>query len=162
MREMSRVLRYGGSLVITSENRWMLSRILDPGLTPLITPLRSAVLALVRTLRRHPATGTGSGFPKTFHSPVQIDRMMTMAGTEKIKSFTVGFGPFGIMGRPVLKNTLGIRLHRILQKLADRRVPVIRSTGSHYIAVALKQMPGNAHSGVRNDGKDTFPVTQFG
>lgn len=51
---------------------------------------------------------------------------------------TIGFGPFTFWRRPVLSEPEGMRLHRSLQGAADRRVPLVRSTGAQYLVLAHK------------------------
>jgi hypothetical protein len=50
----------------------------------------------------------------------------------------LGFGPFSFLGRTLLPDPLGIRLHHRLQALADRGVAGLRSTGSQYVVLARK------------------------
>jgi hypothetical protein len=54
----------------------------------------------------------------------------------------VGFGPFSFWSREPLSDVAAIRLHERLQALADRGVPVLRSTGWQYVLSARKQRRG--------------------
>src|SRR2546429_6673175 len=51
---------------------------------------------------------------------------------------TVGFGPFSFLGWKFLSDSSGVRVHRRLQQLADRGVPILRSMGTQYIVLARK------------------------
>jgi len=49
----------------------------------------------------------------------------------------LGFGPFWLLNR-LLPQAFGVKLHRALQGLADRGVPVLRSAGAQYITLSRK------------------------
>jgi hypothetical protein len=51
---------------------------------------------------------------------------------------TCGFGPLTIFRRQLLPAGLGAGLERRLQALADRRVPLVRAAGWHYMVLAQK------------------------
>jgi hypothetical protein len=76
------------------------------------------------------------------HGRRQIDRMFEEAGLVKARSATVGFGPFTMWAREIVPQATGIALHRSLQRLADRGVPIVRSLGSHYVVLASKPKRG--------------------
>ncbi|MGZ4481618.1 MAG: class I SAM-dependent methyltransferase [Gaiellales bacterium] len=133
VREMARVALPGGHVLLTADNRARLTHLLDPRLTPLLSPARSRVKhLLVRTGRRAPRV-----VPST-HWTSHVDRLAAAAGLRKVRSTTVGFGPFSLGGRSLLRDPTGIRLHRRLQALAWRDVPAVRSVGSHYVLLTRK------------------------
>jgi D-aspartate ligase len=68
----------------------------------------------------------------------RFDAVMARLGLEKVRSTTIGFGPFTFWRRPVLSEPNGRRLHRTLQGAADRRVPLVRSMGGQYLVLARK------------------------
>ena len=72
------------------------------------------------------------------HSPGEFDRALSRAGLLKVCGRTLGFGPFSFLGCPLLPAAVGVCLHHRLQRLADRGVPLIRSTGAQYIVVTQK------------------------
>jgi ubiquinone/menaquinone biosynthesis C-methylase UbiE len=133
LREMARVLKPGGFLIATMDNRWALHRVLEPRVTPLIMPLKSR---LVRTLGRW-----GAIQPRTqaVTLPARgVDTAVRRAGLAKLRGVTLGFGPFTIGKFPLVSDERGARLHRRLQSLADRGVPFIRSGGGQYVFLAAK------------------------
>lgn len=139
LREMVRVVRPGGYLILSSENLWQLHHVLDPMLNPLLAGLRPRVGDLLRRM----------GLRKALTAPRhracsnrRFDRMLASVGLEKLHGSTVGFGPFSLAFHTVLPESLGVTIHRRLQVLADRNFPVLRSTGSNYIVLARK--PANA------------------
>jgi len=136
VREMARVLRPGGHLVINADHRNRLNFWLDPFHTPPLAPLRAALkraLGAVRLWRPRPVV-----VPVTYHGIAEFDRILEAAGLERLDGSAFGFGPFTLFGRRVVPERLGVRLHLWLQRLADRGVPVARSTGAQYIVLARK------------------------
>jgi SAM-dependent methyltransferase len=133
--EMARVLRPGGHLIITADNRDRLNTILDPRYNLVLAPLRVSLGgALARLgLRR------ASPYPSaTYHGRGFIDRSLAAAGLDKVKGRTIGFGPFTFFGRGLTSARLGTSLHHRLQRLADRGAPVLSATGAHYLVLARK------------------------
>ena len=146
IREMARVLKPGGHLLVTADNYARLNTWLDPRYNPALTPVRERAKDVLARRGLRPT----SRFPSaTFHRPRFIDRMLARAGLRKVKSRTIGFGPFTFLGRALVPQRVGIELDRRLQRLADRGVPGLRSSGAHYLALA------------RKDGLDFGPNRRF-
>ncbi len=137
IQEMARVTRPGGYVILTADNRLRLHHILDPWLNPALSPLKQGVkAALVRLgLSRRPPNKINS----TLHGRRFIDKTLARFELAKINGMTLGFGPFSLFRRRVLPEPLGIALHHWLQCLADRHVPIFRSTGAQYLVLARKQ-----------------------
>jgi ubiquinone/menaquinone biosynthesis C-methylase UbiE len=134
--EMQRVLTPGGYLLLTADNNARLNRVLDPRSSPLSAPLR---LAAKRLLRLFGVWSPKSGFQPKRHYPREVDRLIGDCGFETVQSRTVGFGPFTCLGKALLTDSIGVRLHRRLQTLASRRGwSPLRWTGSHYLVLAAK------------------------
>ena len=138
LRQMARVVKPGGYLIVSSENLWQLHHVLDPLLNPLLAGLRPRVGDLLRRLRlRKPLAA-----PRHHScSNRAFDRMLAALNLEKLESLTVGFGPFSLAFCKVLPESTGVALHRKLQALADADFPVLRSAGSNYIVLARKPLP---------------------
>ncbi len=134
--EMARVVKPGGCVVLTSDNLARLNHLLDPRWNPALGPLRRF---LKRALERAGLRKPRSFVPSRFHSASYVDRIISESGLEKTKALTLGFGPFSFLGRTLLPDSLGIRLNYLLQALADRGVPGIRSTGSQHLVLARKR-----------------------
>lgn len=136
IQEMARVTKRGGSLLLTADNRARLNVVLDPWLNPgLVLLKRRAKDILDRLgLRRKSLHDLGA----TSHSRHFIDLSLKRVEFVKTRSITLGFGPFSLLHRTILPESLGIRLHYQLQLLADHNVPVFRSSGAHYIVLARK------------------------
>lgn len=128
--EIARVLQTQGDLVLTADNRARLNTWVDPRASLVVVPLKR----LRRRLRPRPSQGARS----RLHFPSHVNALVRGAGFQLGRSGTVGFGPFSFWSRPLLSDQTGSVLHRRLQSLADRRVPILRSSGWHYILSARK------------------------
>lgn len=136
MQEMARVLKPGGFIILTADNRARLNIHLDPSLYPGFLPLKRLakdVLDRTRIRRRAP-----DEVDSHFHTRRAIDSILSRLNLVKNNSKTLGFGPFTLFRCPLLPKSPGIALHHRLQRLADRNVPVLCATGSHYIVLARK------------------------
>jgi len=133
-REVARVLRPGGYLITTADNYWRLNHWLDPRYFPPLGPFRKRIRSVLERL----ALCKPSGASARLHSIREFDASLAAVGLEKIEGRTVGFGPFSFLGQKLLPDSSGIRLHHWLQNHADRGVPVVRSSGTHYIVLARK------------------------
>jgi len=128
--EMARVLRPGGQLVLTADNRARLTSFTDPRRVIAVPRLKR----LYRALRRRDAQATSR-----LDSPRAIDAMLAETGLQPRARRTVGFGPLSLMGRAIFEGTIGIRIDDRLQALADRGTPGLRMTGWHYVVRAEKR-----------------------
>jgi ubiquinone/menaquinone biosynthesis C-methylase UbiE len=130
LTEMARVVRRGGWVIVSSDNKFRLTRLLDPRYIPF--PGREA---LKRALI-HAGIKAPPGFAATFHSSGAITGMLEDAGLRVVHCVTFGFGPFTFFGRDTLQDAAAIRLNRRLQGWADRGVPGIRSLGAQHLILA--------------------------
>jgi SAM-dependent methyltransferase len=133
LQEIARVLEPHGVLVLTADNRARLNALVDPRANPLLAPIKR----LRRRLRPRPAGAT-----QRLHFPSHVNSLVKGAGFRLERTGTVGFGPFSFWGHEPLSDVAAIRLHERLQALADRGVPLLRSTGWQYVLSARKQRRG--------------------
>jgi ubiquinone/menaquinone biosynthesis C-methylase UbiE len=135
--EMARVLQVGGHLIVNADNRARLHHLIDPMLTPALGPARRAARSVLKRGRPHseptPAT--------VLHWPRQFDAMLARHQLHLRRHLTFGFGPFSFLGRTLASEGRSVRLHLKLQSLADRGLPLLRSTGAQYIVLARKEGP---------------------
>jgi ubiquinone/menaquinone biosynthesis C-methylase UbiE len=136
IQEMARVTKSAGYLLLTADNRARLNVVIDPWLNPALVPLKHKVKDTLDRigLRRKSISDIGA----TSHSRRFIDLTLNRFELVKTRSTTLGFGPFSLLHRSILPESLGIRFHYQLQRLADSNVPVFRSSGAHYIVLAKK------------------------
>jgi ubiquinone/menaquinone biosynthesis C-methylase UbiE len=127
--EMARVLCPGGQLVLTADNGARLSSFTDPRGILALTPMRR----VYHSLRNRPGQAVSH-----LHFPSRIDRFVRDAGLQATATRTIGFGPLSLLGRPLLREPLAIRVNRRLQALADAGVPGFRRSGWHYLVRATK------------------------
>jgi ubiquinone/menaquinone biosynthesis C-methylase UbiE len=135
--EMARVLQRGGHLIVNADNRARLHHLVDPMLTPALGPARTAARSLLKKGRPHRQATAGT----VLHGPRQFDAMLARHHLHKTRHLTFGFGPFSFMGRKLGSERSSVRLHLKLQSLADRGLPLLRSTGAQYIVLARKEGP---------------------
>ena len=136
LQEMQRVLKPGGCLLVTADNNARLNGIVDPLSSPLSLPVRWVAKRFLQLLGLWP---TNSRFRPKRHYPSEVDRLMGECNFKKLKSCTVGFGPFSLFGKTLLTDSIGIGLHRRLERLASRPYfSLLRWTGSHYLVLATK------------------------
>jgi ubiquinone/menaquinone biosynthesis C-methylase UbiE len=130
LREMSRVLRPGGHMIVSVDTLWQLRQLADPFLNPLMrTPRRLAGYILGR-------------FPRGIRSYVTslraFRRALDSEGLRELAGVALGFGPFTIFKRELLPSSVGLKLNDRLQSMANRGAPILRSSGSQYLVLAKK------------------------
>jgi len=133
LREMARVLRAGGWLIATADNRFPLHRLVDPRATPLLAPLRAAgkrVLGRAREAWDGPVAKT--------HDARRLEALLREAALEPVRRSSVGFGPFSLWGKRLFSDGTDMAIHRRLQRLADAEWPLVQSTGAHHVVLARK------------------------
>lgn len=130
--EISRVLKPGGSLLVTIANRSRLNHVLDPWLCPALQPAIAVVRAILRRTRTSEPTCR-------LDSLRELEGWLSSVGLVKVKAETVGFPALTFRYRRMFAEHISIRLNRWLQWLADHSVPGIRSSGMDYIVLARKE-----------------------
>jgi SAM-dependent methyltransferase len=137
LREMARVLKPGGFLLVTAGNRWRLNHLLDPWLSPPLQPAKRVLGAMINRFRKpRPELPRP---PLRLDSPGELGRWLCSVGLVKFKTTTVGFPPLTLQGQPIFEEQTSFRLNNWLQGLVDRNVPAIRSSGMDYIVLAKKE-----------------------
>jgi ubiquinone/menaquinone biosynthesis C-methylase UbiE len=135
--ELARVLKPGGHLLFTMDNRSRLARLLDPATSPVIAPLKRALRKKASTPA--PSSATGNGVPSYQHSLQEVDHFLDSAGLERVHMETLGFGPFTFFYRKILSDWLAVKLNKALQSLADKHLPIFGSTGAQFLLLTRKR-----------------------
>jgi ubiquinone/menaquinone biosynthesis C-methylase UbiE len=137
MAEMARVLSPGGYALISVDNLFRLSDLLDPRRNPIMVTLVRRIGDALRRIgmRRSPRT---NGLSRR-DAPATVETHLAGLGLTEIRRTTIGFGPVTFWNHPIVPGGASVRLHRTLQGLADRRVPVIRDVGGHWVVLARKR-----------------------
>jgi ubiquinone/menaquinone biosynthesis C-methylase UbiE len=137
LSEILRVLKPGGLLVVSADNARRLTYRLDPGHVRLILALRRLGGQTLRAVGwRKPA----SAIRVNRYSVHEFDRMLANEGFQKLRSTTIGFGPFSIFEWKLIPERVGCALHRFMQNLADRNHPMFSTAGNHYLVLAKKAL----------------------
>ena len=137
VKEMARVTRPDGHVLVTSLNSLDLARLLDPGRTPLLAPARSAARLAAGLGRRPP-----DRVRPTRHPSWWVRWRLRRSGLMPIRQATVGFGPFAFLGRTLLSGDWAIRVDQALQHRADHNSRLLRASGRLHLILALKPDPG--------------------
>lgn len=134
LREMARVLRPGGCLIVSVDNRWGLRQFLDPLTNPLLRPPRKLIGQVLRAYSQYaPVARSQLTSLRTFRTALAAQ------GLEELHGVALGFGPFTLFNREILPWSTGMKLHNWLQRLADRGIPILCSSGSQHLVLAKKR-----------------------
>ena len=118
LAEMGRVLAPGGHLILSTNNRNPLHVLADPIRLAALTPLRDAGRAMVSSFAGGPAHRPVR--PISFARPDELAPKLAGVGLRLVRSQAFGFGPFTLLGRPVVPDDVGVRIERRLQIRAER------------------------------------------
>jgi ubiquinone/menaquinone biosynthesis C-methylase UbiE len=136
MQEIARVTRLDGRVILTADNRARLTYLLDPWMNPFLSPLRRSVKSMLERLGF--LDRSSQVVLETLHSSHFIDNALSSAELVKIRDMTLGFGPFSFLQYKFIPEPFGTWLHRRLQRLADRKVPLVHTAGAQYLVLAQK------------------------
>lgn len=147
LSEMVRVTKPGGHVIVTMDNALSLARGLDP-------VWHASTRGLIRSTRRlvlGPSAMTAPAYPSST-TLGRFDLLLRAAGLVPLEFSGVGFGPFTFLGRSVLPNSVGLRVDRLLQRLADNKAPLIGHAAVFHMALAMKPAQGPAGTVQRTGG----------
>lgn len=141
--ELARVLTPDGWMILTADNRRRLNSLVEPRESLVLLPLKLA--------RRRWRASTGrlpTGAQSRRDLPREVDAMLVAAGIEPVRRATIGYGPFTIMGRRLLPDRTGTRVHERLERASAGHTR-LRGTGWHYIVAGCK---GSSQPGATANG----------
>jgi ubiquinone/menaquinone biosynthesis C-methylase UbiE len=134
--EMARVTRPGGYVLVTADNSVHLEEILDPMRIPVLRPVRRYLASALRAAKLLPPPR----LPKIQrHSSREFDSFLSAAGLDKVRSVMLGFGPFTFFWLSLLPDSIGIKVHQLLQAAAKRKLPIVSSYGMQYLVLSTKR-----------------------
>lgn len=132
--EMVRVLRPGGYLLVSTDNRWALHRLVNPRTNHWLSPLADAVSRCIQRFRP-----SKPGPLNTTISGARFEELLKRCGLETRKLVPIGFGPFSIGRSALFPQSFGLRVHYRLQKMCDRGVPLVGSFAAQHLFLAEKK-----------------------
>lgn len=136
MREMARVLKPGGWLVMSADNRRGLHRLVDPLLSPPLARGREwlrgglAAVGLRRSQARAPRAA--------LHTFGQVRKLLAAQGLGVRAEVCFGFGPFSLLGRDVIPGHAGRLLNHALEGWSSDGARPLSGMGSQYLVLACK------------------------
>lgn len=137
--ELARVIKPGGYLVMTADNRRRLDVLLDPLKSPLLSLARKMAKSILRFSysERHPAPA-GTVYASD-HSTAEVRQLLASAQLDRLHVETLGFGPFTFFDREFVPEWLAVKTHRLLQWLGKLGCPGLRSAGWQIVVLGRKQ-----------------------
>jgi 2-polyprenyl-3-methyl-5-hydroxy-6-metoxy-1,4-benzoquinol methylase len=134
--QMARVLAPGGHLIVSTNNRNPLHALADPIRLPALAPFRDGGRAIVSAvLGGSPARRVR---PISFARPTELAPTLAVAGLQLVRSQAFGFGPFTLLGRPVLPDDVGVPIERRLQRRAERGNSLLERIAAQYLILARR------------------------
>jgi ubiquinone/menaquinone biosynthesis C-methylase UbiE len=137
IREISRVLQRGGHVVLSAGNSRGLQDMLNPAYNPVVVPLHRKLVRWFRRVGWLPPSIIRARLLTRWRRS-EIDQMLRVAGLQKVRNATVGFGPFRFFRRNLFPDSFSMKVHHKLQAWADRNIPVLRSTGAVHVVLSHK------------------------
>ncbi len=135
LKELHRVMKSDGHAILTVNNRYRLSHLLDPRHSPPLQPLKEGVKSILHALRlRKPNTVP---LP-TSYSFGRFDDMLSKAGLRPLRDAKFGFGPLTLMDRSIMSANCEFRLNERLQSRADAGSRFLKSIAAQRVVVVVK------------------------
>ena len=135
--EIARVVKPHGYVIMSADNRWRVTDLLDPWRSPLFDPIKRAGAAVLRRTGLRRPRQPGDPSPQAV-SLAELDRWLRAAGLRRVRTTTLGFAHFTVFGRHLVTDAASARIHRALQSLADRSVPPLQWLGNQHLVLAQK------------------------
>ncbi len=137
LEEMHRVLRPGGHLVLSADNLLRLHWRLDPLLSPALRNARRSTRQ--RLVAHRLADPREEHTDAHLHAFPDLRRLAEEAGFEVLTSFSFGFGPFTLLGRPLLTDRAGRRVDRALQRWTNQDGGRLREGSAQHLVLCRAQ-----------------------
>jgi 2-polyprenyl-3-methyl-5-hydroxy-6-metoxy-1,4-benzoquinol methylase len=142
LTEITRTIAPGGYSILSMDNAFRATTLLDPLTFPPLAWIRTRVKRKLERAGLLTALNPWINSPPyRQHSIREFNKSLREAGLTIMKSTSVGFGPFTFFGHRLFSNRVGIKIQQKLQEYADNGYPILSSTGSQYIVLATKKLP---------------------
>ncbi len=131
LRELSRVTRPGGLLMLSIPNKVNLTAITDPALYA-----RKKLGAFLGSRGAKPNGGDPT-HTERYYTISRMNDLLERAGFVPEAFRTLGFGPITVLGRSLVSQPMAIRISRAFEAL--HRVPGLRALGARYLVRGRRQ-----------------------
>lgn len=135
LREVARVLRPGGTVIITARNRFCIENVFDPFYW-LWRLIPSALRNWLRSRFDRSENEERKKLKPKHFSIRQFDRMLRSAGLEKVKWRTLQYGPFRLLRRRIFPHRLQLTIDKGFEYIWW--LPVVRRLGWTYYVQAIR------------------------
>ncbi|MGH2768898.1 MAG: class I SAM-dependent methyltransferase [Actinomycetota bacterium] len=132
LRELSRVTRAGGLLMLSVPNKMNLTAITDPALY-----VQKKLRTLLRRRGGGPGSRAGPEYTERYYTISQVNDLLERAGFVPETFRTLGFGPITMLGRPLVSQQAAICISRAFEGL--HWVSGLRTLGTRYLVRARKR-----------------------
>src|SRR5262249_12943227 len=102
MQEIARVTRPGGYVILTTDNWAGLIGFLDIVHNPMLKPLKQGINKVLRAVGLHYRVPV-----VTSQSCRKTDKTLASMKLDKVRSKTLGFGPFTLFNRAIISKAIG-------------------------------------------------------
>ncbi|MGH2443754.1 MAG: class I SAM-dependent methyltransferase [Chloroflexota bacterium] len=137
LREMARVARSDGHVLLTSDNRYRLNHLLDPSRWPVSGTFSRFVRGTLL-----PSSSSSGELPVQYLSTGQFAALLSEAGLFPVRRAAIGYGPLTFFGRSPIPERTSVAIHRRLQQLADRGLPGLSAIGAQDLVLAVHARSG--------------------
>lgn len=134
-RELSRVLVPGGFLIISADNPYRMSDLLDPALNPFLRPLKWLIRGTIVAM----GIRGWSPWPRPqLHTQHEFANALKAAGLAPILFKPFGFGPTTFLHRRLFSNRFEVAMNRRFQHLVERNASLLGWCASQYLVLAQR------------------------
>lgn len=132
LRELSRVTRSGGLLMLSVPNKINLTAITDP-----VLYAQKKLGRLLRSRGDRSDGGDGATYTERYYTISRVNDLLERAGFVPEAFRTLGFGPISVLGRSLVSQPAAIRISRALEAL--HWLPGVRALGTRSLVRARKR-----------------------
>ncbi len=132
LKELHRVMKPDGHAILTVNNLYRLSEILDPLRSPPLRPLLEGLKKVLAAMRLRKLNTAPRPHSYSFN---RLDEMLAHAGLRVVRDAKFGYGPLTLLNRNIMSEEREIRLNEKLQKRADGGNRLLQSLAAQRVVV---------------------------